>query len=486
MQRANPALTPEPAAIPATERADRDGGEAGSPLRKVVAVLLGRQVAPGLAGEIPETWLPRVYAVTFAVWLIERAAVLHSQGPWPWINARVIGHSREMLLGDWARVFETPPLPSLVSLPFVTLGLSEGQAIGGLYFVSSIVQFGAFLLLARQLFPHSGRAQLLALALFLIFPIDHAIHHYRNIATVLASAGIFVVAAHWLRVTRDEHPLPLSTSLLWALGGAVLGGFSRQETLAFPGYLLVASLFLARGRRARVPVLYAVSLVVAAGALVLLGRVAASGPFQATPLQPGQATTFNPEAGAYPYVGQTYFVHTFLDSTPFSWLDPQCQANLTEGCRVANGERYFGPEDQPGGVATIIRNHPLLVVSKTVRSAYDNVVAVYGPNVSTYAGMLWIMLAVGLVYRPARENLRRVPVAAWLAVLAAVGVSLFPLSWGPPQPQFHLHSAFPVVAVSVPVMLALARLPWSALPLAAIWLANLALSAYRYLVYTGY
>ena len=48
-----------------------------------------------------------------------------------------------------------------------------------------------------------------------------------------------------------------------------------------------------------------------------------------------------------------YTAHTVLDSTPDSWLTPECQANPTENCREADGLTYFGPADLHAGVVAL-------------------------------------------------------------------------------------------------------------------------------------
>ena len=64
-----------------------------------------------------------------------------------------------------------------------------------------------------------------------------------------------------------------------------------------------------------------------------------------------------------------YTAHTFLDSTPDSWLSPECRADPTENCREADGLAYFGPANLRAGVMPLALNHPWTTVAKSVRSA---------------------------------------------------------------------------------------------------------------------
>src|ERR1043166_3503896 len=67
-----------------------------------------------------------------------------------------------------------------------------------------------------------------------------------------------------------------------------------------------------------------------------------------------------------------YTAHTFLDSTPDSWLSPECQAAPTENCREADGLTYFGPANLRAGVFALALNHPLTTLVKSIRSGWDN------------------------------------------------------------------------------------------------------------------
>jgi hypothetical protein len=182
-----------------------------------------------------------------------------------------------------------------------------------------------------------------------------------------------------------------------------------------------------------------------------------------------------------------YTAHTFLDSTPDSWLSPECRANPTENCREADGLAYFGPADLHAGVLALAMNHPLTTAAKTVRSAWDNLWTLLGPNTSTFPGVIpFVVLALAFV-RPARELYTRVPRAVWIAAAAVVAESVLPpLSWAPPHPQYHLQLVLPIVVLVVPILVALARMPRGRLVAIGFLVANAGLSAFRYTRYPGY
>ena len=186
-----------------------------------------------------------------------------------------------------------------------------------------------------------------------------------------------------------------------------------------------------------------------------------------------------------------YTAHTFLDSTPDSWPTPECQANPTENCRAADGLTYFGPTNGEAnlrdGVIPLALNHPLVTIAKTARSAWDNIWILFGPNLSTFPGILPFVALVLIFVPDARDLYRRIPLAVWVAVVAVAAESVLPpLSWAPPHPQYHLQLVFPIVVLVVPVLVALLRMPrgrWVAL---AFLLGNAGLSAFRYTRYPGY
>jgi hypothetical protein len=60
------------------------------------------------------------------------------------------------------------------------------------------------------------------------------------------------------------------------------------------------------------------------------------------------------------------------------------------------------------------------------------------------------------------------------------------LSWAPPHPQYHLQLVFPIVALVVPLLIALARMPRGRLLALAFLVGNAGLSAFRYTRYPGY
>jgi sulfite exporter TauE/SafE len=182
-----------------------------------------------------------------------------------------------------------------------------------------------------------------------------------------------------------------------------------------------------------------------------------------------------------------YTAHTFLDSTPDSWLSPECRADPTENCREADGLAYFGPADLRAGVVPLAMNHPLTTLAKTARSAWDNLWTLLGSNLSTFPGIIpFVVVALALV-PSARELYRRLALPVWIAVAAVTAESLLPpLSWAPPHPQYHLQLVFPIVMLVVPILVALARMPhgkWLAL---AFLIGNAGLSAIRYTRYAGY
>jgi len=184
-----------------------------------------------------------------------------------------------------------------------------------------------------------------------------------------------------------------------------------------------------------------------------------------------------------------YQVHTFLDSTPESWLTPACRAQPTENCREADGLTYFGPGavDAQAGVVALVVNPPLATVAKTLRSAWDNLWDVLGPNLSTFPGIVPFVLLTLAFVGPARDALRRIPAGVWITVVAVVGESVFPpLSWAPPHPQYHLQMVFFIVVLVVPILMGLAHVPRGRLLALAFLIGNAGLSAFRYTRYPGY
>ena len=151
-----------------------------------------------------------------------------------------------------------------------------------------------------------------------------------------------------------------------------------------------------------------------------------------------------------------YQVHTFLDSTPESWLTPECRAQPTENCRDRDGATYFAPVVREAGVLPLVLNHPLTTLAKTARSAVDNLWTLLGPNISTFPGIAPFAL-LALLVLPGRASGDPGPAdtrSGWSA-LAAVGESVLPpLSWAPPHPQYHLQLIVAVVVVVVPILCA--------------------------------
>jgi hypothetical protein len=406
----------------------------------------------------PRLGLGGVYSGAVVFWMLTRCLVLVHQGAWPWMNAFVVAAARGIVVGDWNEAVR-PVLPAMLGVPLVLAGATEQQAVAGLYLLASLVQVGCFVVLIRGLCPGALREQSLALLLFLLVPFDHSIHHYRDVPVVFANCAIYLLAAAWVRSAANDWRG--STAL--ALGAIVLGVWSRMEVLAFVGILCILALAVYRGRVLRLAGLYAMAGVVGITTLFGVARL--------TGVDLGEQAH--------------YQFHTFLDSIPDSWLTPECRAAPTENCREHDGLLYFGPAQPQDGVWPMVFGHPWLTVEKSVRSAYDNVVTVFGSNLSTYPGYVPLLLMVVLLSRSAREALRKIPVAAWLLAGAALAESVLPpLSWAPPHPQYHLQTLLAVVIVCVPVLSALLaeRGRWF---VGAFFAANLVLSALRYTRYAG-
>jgi hypothetical protein len=413
--------------------------------------------------------LPRVYAAGLVFWLVTRLLVLVHQGAWPWMNAFVVDAARGIVVGDWNDAVR-PQLPAFLGVPLVLAGASEQQTVAALYIVASLIQFAAFVVLVRAVFPGRVQEQTLALLVFLLVPYDHSIHHYRDMPVVLASAAVFLLSAHFVRaMTRQEGEARGARETALDVAGVaavlLLGLWSRGEVLTFVAALVVLGLVLYRRRAVRLGLTYAVLAVAISSGLLVV--------YQIENVNLAQAWF--------------YTAHTFLDSTPDSWLSPECRASPTENCREADGLAYFGPADLHAGVLALAMNHPLTTAAKTVRSAWDNLWTLLGPNASTFPGILpFVALALAFV-RPARELYTRLPLAVWIAAAAVVAESVLPpLSWAPPHPQYHLQLVLPIVVLVVPILVALARMPRGRLVAIGFLVANAGLSAFRYTRYPGY
>jgi hypothetical protein len=426
--------------------------------------------APARAATLPRPRLGTVYVCALVVWMLTRVLVLVHQGAWPWMNAFVVAAARGILVGDWNEAVR-PQLPAMLGVPLVLLGASEQQAVVMLYLLASLVQFTAFVVLVRALFPARHTEQVLALLLFLLVPFNHSIHHYRDVPVVLASSAVFLLGAHW--VTHSPQPSPLPSprgrggvlALAWLFGAMLLGVWSRTEVLTFVGGLVLLGLIVWRTRALKLAALYVVAAVVGLGFFLLVNRLEGVDPAQIA----------------------RYQVHTFLDSTPESWLTPECRAAPTENCRERDGMMYFGPVVQEAGVLPLVLNHPLTTVAKTARSAWDNTWLMLGPNISTFPGSLPFVVLVLALVPAARMALQQVPASSWMVALGALGETVLPpLSWAPPHPQYHLQLVAAVVIVTVPVLAALLRAPRGQLLGGAFLLGNAALSAFRYTRYPGY
>ena len=398
---------------------------------------------------------PVVYVGALVFWVLTRLLVLVHQGAWPWMNAFVVAAARGIVVGDWNEAVR-PQLPAVLGVPLVLAGATEQQMVAALYVLASLVQFAAFVVLVRAVFADRLQEQTLALLVFLLVPYDHSIHHYRDVPVILASAAVFLLAAESLR----EKPNPPV-----AFGAMLLGVWSRAEVLTFVGVLIVLALVLQRRRAVRLAITYVLAAAIVSGGLLLV--------YKLEDVDLSQAWF--------------YTAHTFLDSTPDSWLSPECRADPTENCREADGLAYFGPADLRAGVLPLAMNHPLTTLAKTARSAWDNLWTLLGSNLSTFPGIIpFVVLALALV-PSARELYRRLALPVWIAVAAVTAESVLPpLSWAPPHPQYHLQLVFPIVMLVVPILVALTRMPhgkWLAL---AFVIGNAGLSAIRYTRYAGY
>jgi hypothetical protein len=409
--------------------------------------------------------LPAVYALSLAAWLLTRLLVLVHQGAWPWMNAFVVAAARGMVVGDWNDAVR-PQLPAVLGVPLVLVGATEQQTVAALYLVASLIQFGAFVILVRALYPGRMEEQTLALLIFLLVPFNHSIHHYRDMPVILASSAIFLLSAHFV----SAPPLAQSAehgarNALWIFGSILLGVFSRAEFLTFVGLLIVLALAVWRRQALRLMATYMLAVVVVSASLILV---------------------YSMEGVDLPETS-FYAAHTFLDSTPDSWLTAECRDDPTENCRERDGLVYFGPADVHAGLVPLIVNHPLTTVAKTLRSAWDNLWVTLGPNLSTFPGSVPFLVVALAFATPAREALRRVPASIWIVCLAVVGETVLPpLSWAPPHPQYHLQLVLPIVALAVPVLMALKRLPRGRLLTTAFLIGNAGLSALRYTRYPGY
>jgi hypothetical protein len=405
--------------------------------------------------------LATVYALALVVWLVTRWLVLVHQGAWPWMNAFVVAAARGIVVGDWNQAVR-PQLPAVLGVPLVLAGASEQQTVAALYVLASLVQFGAFVVLVRALFPERLTEQSIALLVFLLVPYNHSIHHYRDVPVVLASSAVFLLSAQWLKWWAGERGWRI---VVWIFAAMLLGVWSRAEVLTFVGALVVLGLVVWRRRALSLAATYAIAGGMVAGSLLLVYRL----------------------EGVDLSEASRYQLHTFLDSTPESWLTPACQAEPTENCRAADGLTYFGPADPQAGIVPVVLNHPLATAAKTLRSAWDNLWDLLGPNLSTFPGIVPFVLIVLAGVRPARDALSKILAAGWMLLVAVVAESVLPpLSWAPPHPQYHLQMVFAVALLLVPVLIALARTPRGQLLVLAFFIGNAGLSAFRYTRYPGY
>jgi hypothetical protein len=407
----------------------------------------------------------RVYAAALAFWMVTRILVLIHQGAWPWMNSFVVDAARGILVGDWNEAVR-PQLPAVLGVPVVLAGASEQQTIAALYLLASLVQFVAFVVVIRAIFPERLQEQTIGLLVFVLIPFNHSIHHYRDVPVVLASAAIFLMSADIVRRFRGSDPQRFTVVQGCALVGLMLLGiWSRIEVLAFVGVLLIALLLVYRRAALKVVAAYAAAAILVTGTLLVM--------YQIESVDLSQAWF--------------YTAHTFLDSTPDSWLSPGCRADPTENCREADGLAYFGPANLRAGVLQLALNHPWTTVEKSVRSGWDNAWTLVGANPSTFPGVVPFLVLVLALLPPVRLAYREVPKSAWVVVVAIMAESVLPpLTWAPPHPQYHVALVLPVVVLLVPALLALVRMPRGRWLAFGFILANVGLSAFRYTRYPGY
>jgi hypothetical protein len=406
-----------------------------------------------------------IYGAALLFWLATRALVLVHQGAWPWMNSFVVAAAHGILVGDWNDAVR-PQLPAVLGVPIVLAGANEQQTVAVLYVLASLVQFGAFVVLLRTLFPGRMQEQTLGLLVFLLLPFNHSIHHYRDLPVVLASAAIFLLGAEFVR-RFESLPSPhwSRSSVAYVTALMLLGIWSRIEVLAFVGVLAVVALLVYRRQAVSTVVTYLATALLVTATLLVMYRI--------EDVDLGQAWF--------------YTAHTFLDSTPDSWLTPECRADPTENCREADGLSYFGPANLREGVVALAMNHPLVTLAKSVRSGWDNAWVLLGPNLSTFPLVVPFLVLVAALVPQVRAAYRMVPLAAWVVVAAIMAESVLPpLTWAPPHPQYHVALVLPIVVLLVPALYALLRMPrarWLALGFLAL---NAALSAFRYTRYPGY
>ncbi len=411
-----------------------------------------------------------VYVTALGLWVVTRMLMLAHQGAWPWMNSFVVDASRGIIVGDWLDAVR-PQLPAVLGVPLALLGLSDLQMVAALYVIASLVQFGAFVVMLRATFPDRLPEQSVGLLVFLVLPFNHSIHHYRDTPVLLASAAIFLMCADVVRtftgqrrVAPGSWPSRVQRGLL-LIGLMVLGIWSRIEVLAFVGVLLLTVLLAFRGRGMRLAASYAAAAVVVVGTLL--------GTYKLANVDVSQAWF--------------YTAHTFLDSTPDTWLSPECRANPTENCRETDGLAYFGPANLREGVFVLAMNHPLTTLEKSIRSAWDNTWVLIGPNLSTFPATVPFLVVVAAILPEVRQAYARIPRAVWVGVVAIMAESVLPpLTWAPPHPQYHVALVLPFVVLLVPALMTLWRMPRGRWVAFGYVVADAALSAFRYTRYPGY
>jgi hypothetical protein len=254
-------------------------------------------------------------------------------------------------------------------------------------------------------------------------------------------------------------------NLVYVTALMLLGIWSRIEVVAFVAVLATTMLIVFRRRALPLAATYLAAAALVTGTLLVM--------YKLENVDLGQAWF--------------YTAHTFLDSTPDSWLSPACRADPTENCREADGLSYFGPANLRDGVLALAMNHPLTTLAKSARSAWDNAWVLLGPNLSTFPLVVPFLVVVAAALPEVRAAYRMVPRAGWVLVVAIMAESVLPpLTWAPPHPQYHVALVLPMVVLLVPALSAVLRLSrgrWVALGFLTL---EAALGAFRYTRYPGY
>src|SRR5262249_42579327 len=158
-------------------------------------------------------------------------------------------------------------------VPVVLAGANEQQTVAVLYVLASLVQFAAFVVLLRTLFPGRMQEQTLGLLVFLLVPFNHSIHHYRDLPVVLASAAIFLLGAEFVR-RFQAAPVPRwsPAAVAYVTALMLLGIWSRIEVLAFVGVLALVALLVYRRRAIPTVAIYLATATLVTATLLVMYR----------------------------------------------------------------------------------------------------------------------------------------------------------------------------------------------------------------------